>query len=64
MLTSAGLERLRTAAGTHLDGVRRYFLGRFDAADLDAIERSLGRIAAALEPETRPASEGRQSAEA
>ena len=64
VLTPAGLERLRTAAGTHLDGVRRYFLGRFDAVDLDAIERSLGRIAAALEPETRPASEGRQSAEA
>src|SRR5438132_13683130 len=30
-LTPAGLDRLRTAAGTHLDGVRRYFLGRFDA---------------------------------
>jgi len=63
-LTPAGLDRLRTAAGTHLDGVRRYFLGRFDATDLDAIERSLGRVAAALEPDTRPASEGRPTAEA
>jgi len=61
-LTPAGLDRLRTAAGTHLDGVRRYFLGRFDATDLDAIERSLGRVAAALEPDARSASEGRPSA--
>jgi DNA-binding MarR family transcriptional regulator len=64
MLTPAGLDRLRTAAGTHLDGVRSYFLERFDAADLDAIERSLGRVAAALEPDTQPTHEGCPPAEA
>jgi DNA-binding MarR family transcriptional regulator len=64
MLTPAGLDRLRTAAGTHLDGVRSYFLERFDAADLDAIERSLGRVASALEPDTQPTHEGCPPAEA
>jgi DNA-binding MarR family transcriptional regulator len=64
VLTPGGLDRLRTAAGTHLDGVRRYFLERFDAADLDAIERSLGRVAGALEPDTRPTHEGCPPAEA
>jgi DNA-binding MarR family transcriptional regulator len=58
VLTQAGLDRLRNAAGTHLDGVRRYFLERFDDVDLDAIERSLGRVAGALEPDTRPTHEG------
>lgn len=64
VLTPAGLERLRTAADTHLDGVRRYFLERFDAADFDAIERSLGRVAGALEPDSRPTHEGCPPAEA
>jgi len=64
VLTHAGLDRLRTAGGTHLDGVRRYFLERFDAADLDTIERSLGRLAVALEPDTRPTHEGCPPAEA
>ena len=64
MLTPAGLDRLRTAAGTHLDGVRSYFLERLDAADLDAIERSLGRVAGALEPDTQPTHEGCPPAEA
>ncbi|HEX5823276.1 MAG TPA: MarR family winged helix-turn-helix transcriptional regulator [Candidatus Limnocylindrales bacterium] len=64
VLTAAGLDRLRTAADTHLDGVRRYFLERFDAADVAAIERSLGRVAVALEPDTRPTHEGCPPAEA
>lgn len=64
VLTAVGLERLRTAAGTHLDGVRRYFLERLDAADLDSIERSLGGVAVALEPENRPTHEGCPPAEA
>jgi len=64
MLTPAGLDRLRTASGTHLDGVRSYFLERLDAADLDAIERSLGRVAGALEPDTQPTHEGCPPAEA
>jgi DNA-binding MarR family transcriptional regulator len=64
VLTPSGLERLRTAAGTHLDGVRRYFLERFDAADLDAIQRSLSRVAVAREPDVRPTHEGCPPAEA
>jgi DNA-binding MarR family transcriptional regulator len=64
VLTPAGLDRLRTAAGTHLDGVRRYFLERLDATDLDSIERSLGRVAVALEPDTQPTHEGCPPAEA
>jgi DNA-binding MarR family transcriptional regulator len=64
MLTPAGLDRLRTASGTHLDGVRSYFLERLDAADLDAIERSLGHVAGALEPDTQPTHEGCPPAEA
>jgi DNA-binding MarR family transcriptional regulator len=64
VLTPAGLERLRTAAGTHLDGVRRYFLDGCDADDLDAIERSLGRMAGALEANARPTHEGCPPAEA
>jgi DNA-binding MarR family transcriptional regulator len=64
VLTPAGLERLRTAAGTHLDGVRRYFLEGSDASDLGAIERSLGRMAGALETNVRPTHEGCPPAEA
>src|SRR5712672_4365543 len=33
VLTPVGLERLRFAATTHLDGVRRYFLDRLEADD-------------------------------
>jgi DNA-binding MarR family transcriptional regulator len=64
VLTRAGLDRLRTASTTHLDGVRTYFLERFDASELDSIERSLGRVAGALEPDTRPTHEGCSPAEA
>jgi DNA-binding MarR family transcriptional regulator len=64
VLTPAGLERLRTAAGTHLDGVRRYFLEGSDPDDLGAIERSLGRMAGALETNARPTHEGCPPAEA
>jgi DNA-binding MarR family transcriptional regulator len=45
VLTAAGLTRLRSAAATHLDGVKRLFLDRLDASDLDQIQRSLARVA-------------------
>jgi DNA-binding MarR family transcriptional regulator len=64
VLTAAGLDRLRTAANTHLDGVRRYFLAPSDAADLDTIERTLGRVAGALDTGARPSHEGCPPAEA
>jgi DNA-binding MarR family transcriptional regulator len=47
-LTSAGLDRLRSASATHLDGVRRYFLDAIDEGDRLAIERGLGRVLQAL----------------
>lgn len=53
ILTSRGVDRLRSAAGTHLAGVRRYFLDVVDPADLGAIERGLGEVIGGL---GRPAS--------
>ena len=38
-LTDAGLDRLRTAARTHLRGVARHFVNRLDDADLRVLER-------------------------
>jgi DNA-binding MarR family transcriptional regulator len=64
VLTPLGLERLRSAATTHLDGVRRLFLDRLDLADLAAIEASLGRVADPLEPGARSSHEGCEPAEA
>ena len=58
VLTEVGLERLRSAATTHLDGVRRYFLGRLDAADLAGLELSLGRVADPLASGSHPTHEG------
>ena len=58
VLTTVGLERLRTAATTHLEGVHRYFLDRLDGAELTALEASLGRVAGPLGPSEQPAHEG------
>jgi DNA-binding MarR family transcriptional regulator len=44
-LTDAGVDRLRTAARTHLAGVRRHFAERLDEADLAALERITRRLA-------------------
>jgi DNA-binding MarR family transcriptional regulator len=64
VLTAMELERLRSAATTHLDGVRRYFLGRLDATDLAGLEVSLGRVSDPLASGTHPTHEGCQPAEA
>ena len=64
VLTAVGLERLRSAATTHLDGVRRYFLDRLDPAELTALEASLGSVADPLGPGTRSTHEGCPPAEA
>jgi DNA-binding MarR family transcriptional regulator len=58
VLTESGLDRLRTAATTHLDGVRRLFLGRLDPGQLDALEASLEQVAEPLASGTRPSHEG------
>ncbi|HET9613713.1 MAG TPA: MarR family winged helix-turn-helix transcriptional regulator [Candidatus Limnocylindrales bacterium] len=62
VLTPAGLARLRSAATTHLDGVKRLFLDRLDRAELDRLEASLGRIAEPLARPTSPAADGEPSA--
>jgi len=52
-LTPLGVERLRAASRTHLEGVRRYFLAAMTDTDRDALERAcqgvldeLGRVPA------------------
>lgn len=63
-LTPLGLDRLRSAASTHLDGVRRYFLDRLDEPDLAALEAALRRVADPLAGEPRRGHEGCRPADA
>lgn len=44
VLTEEGRRRLRAAAPTHLDGVRRYVTGRFSDAELATLETLLARL--------------------
>jgi DNA-binding MarR family transcriptional regulator len=44
VLTDAGLEKLRAAAGMHLDGVRRLFSERFSDEELETLGELLGRL--------------------
>jgi DNA-binding MarR family transcriptional regulator len=64
VLTHAGLTRLREAATTHLEGVRRYFLDRLDESALNGLEASLSRVADPLGPGARPVHEGCPPADA
>jgi DNA-binding MarR family transcriptional regulator len=43
-LTATGLERLRQASRTHLDGVQRYFLDPIGERDRAAIERGCSSV--------------------
>lgn len=43
-LTPAGLERLRVASGTHLAGVLRHFVARFDQDELARFGELCGRL--------------------
>jgi DNA-binding MarR family transcriptional regulator len=52
VLTSAGLDRLRVAAGTHLRGINDHFLGAIDPKDLQAVGRAMRDVLARLEAET------------
>jgi len=51
-LTEAGLNRLREASGTHLDGIRRYFLEVISAADQAAIARGLSAVVDGISGQT------------
>jgi DNA-binding MarR family transcriptional regulator len=44
VLTDAGMERFRSAARTHLDGVDRYFIGAVEGPDLATIEQAMTAI--------------------
>jgi DNA-binding MarR family transcriptional regulator len=63
-LTQAGLDRLRVAARTHLDGVHRYFLDRLSSEELGTLRSSLGCVAAPLSGDEKVAHEGCSHAEA
>src|SRR4051794_16672261 len=55
VLTEAGLDRLRTAAPTHLRGIADYFLAAIDEADLEVVERTMTGVAErACAARTRP----------
>jgi DNA-binding MarR family transcriptional regulator len=43
-LTDRGYDRLRAASGTHLAGIDELFIGRYDADELEALHRLLGRL--------------------
>jgi len=44
-LTEAGVNRLRTAAPTHLRGIAEYFLSAMDMDDLEVVERTMQGVA-------------------
>jgi DNA-binding MarR family transcriptional regulator len=44
-LTEAGVNRLRTAAPTHLRGIADYFLSAIDGDDLETVERTMKSVA-------------------
>jgi len=44
-LTDAGIQRLRTAAPTHLRGIAEYFLAAIDEPDLETVERTMQSVA-------------------
>ena len=44
-LTEDGLQRLRTAAPTHLRGIADYFLSAIESTDLEVVERTMQCVA-------------------
>jgi DNA-binding MarR family transcriptional regulator len=54
-ITPAGLERLRAASRTHLDGVDAWFLGVIDEGDRRAMQRALDSVTEHLDSHGAPA---------
>lgn len=54
-ITAAGLDRLRAASRTHLDGVDTWFLGAIDEDDRRAMQRALDGVAEHLDSHGAPA---------
>jgi len=44
VLSESGAEIVRAARATHIEGVRRHFLGRFSAPELDSLRGFLARL--------------------
>jgi DNA-binding MarR family transcriptional regulator len=61
-LTRSGLDRLRTASATHLEGVRRYFLDTIAADDRQAMERGLCQVMDGLDDAAPASSQDRADA--
>jgi DNA-binding MarR family transcriptional regulator len=61
-LTEAGQARLEAAAVTHLEGVRRHFLGHFADDELDVLAKAWERVGAAGGSGTAAPSDGSCSA--
>ncbi len=53
-LTEAGADRLRAAAGTHLEGIDRYFVSAVSPSDLAVLERTLTAISVRTAPGDPP----------
>ena len=51
VLTPAGLDRLRSSAGTHLRGIAAHFLDAIEPADLAAVGRAMRDVRATLAPD-------------
>jgi len=47
-LTASGLDRLRAAAPTHLDGIRNYFFSAIESGDLPVVERAMDAVSERL----------------
>jgi DNA-binding MarR family transcriptional regulator len=58
-LTERGVDRLRTAAPTHLRGIAEYFLSPIGETDLEVIERTMGEVAACAGGRPRACAGGR-----
>jgi DNA-binding MarR family transcriptional regulator len=50
VLTQTGLDRLRTASGTHLAGVVRHFVEPLDETDISSLGHTCEQLAAASPP--------------
>ena len=46
--TEPGRQRLRTAAPTYLDGIRRHFTAHMTGTEAETVTRALGKVLAAL----------------
>lgn len=57
-LTEAGVDRLRSAAPTHLRGIADYFLAAIEAGELETVERSMRRVGDRLLGASEPVASG------